>query len=551
MLVLALMAISTNARCQEAPGPESVPEAAPAPDASQEAEAPAAKDPRTQEEKDAARAAKAAAAASGAAHAPAAPASQAESRPRLEAARAAKAAASAEQVLGGQVPEGQAAAAAKPPAGQDADAQLAAPISTAARAYAVKAREVLALELQVQEFEANSLGLEDPETLHGYRKTRRLRIEQDRTSHAIAGQFSIKPLAMPDPAQAPGTAPAALKFYAALLRAYESTRDTKPLEKMQQFNQSFLKSEDWAARDRAVGIRDELTDRGAMFTTLTHRAWDLRRGTLDEGTIPDLIAMLHEQVPEPAAEASDLAVLVLSNPELRTRVMTEIVGLLAVPLQAAAPLPPAEELTGQVVALQSELLEKADLSKVAEQDTQLGEELDKVNAELIASPSKAALEKKVKIVSRRAELEQQWYTTDPDPETFDALADAQEQLIRRRILDLDTMGALFGARLDGIVGEREDVDDSAWSRWQLLQSQRELLLALEAAKPTATPLDNVVPPPIYGIDLLEKAKAKQAAKSKAIGKPKGLGTFKGKSAPKPKAAPKAAPKPKKKKGSPY
>jgi len=438
-----------------------------------------------------------------------------------------------------------AAKAAKPPAAKapapDPVVPFSAPISPAARAYAAKARDVLTLELQVQEYEANTLGREDPETLTGYRRTRRERVEKDKFFHSLAGQFSIKPLAMPDPAQAPGASPAALKFYAALLRAYESTRDVRTLDQMHKYNQAFLKSQDWTARDRAVGLRDELMDRGVMFTTLTQRAWDLRHGTLADDAIPDLFAALHAEVPEAEEEASDLAVLVLGSQELRDRVMLEISGLLTTPLPTAEPLPPAEELTDEVVELQKDLMEKSGLTAVVEQHGLLGAELDKVDAELKDSPGKATLEKKVKLVSRRAEIEQQWYTTDPEPEAFESLAGAQEQLIRRRILDLDTMGALFGARLDAIVAARKDTDDTAWSRWQLLQSQRNLLIALDAAKPTTTPLDNVAPPPIYGLDLLEKAKAVQAAKTKPFGKPKGLGTFSGKSAAKPKAKPKPKP----------
>ena len=478
---------------------------------------------------------------------PGAPTQQkAEARPAVDAARAARSAGRSAAAPPAPV------APAPPVTPVEAEAvdPLAAPISAAAQAYAAKAREVLSLELQVQAYELNTLGREDPETLQGYRKTRRLRIEKDKSFRSLAGQFSIKPLPIPDPGQAPGSSPAALKFFAGLQRAYETTRALRPLEQMHQDNQTFLKSQDLIARDRATGIRDELIDRGVMFTQLAQRAWDIRNGTLGDDAIPELLATLHAQVPEPDEKDSDLAVLVLGNPELRAHVLGEVTSLLSVPLPQPAVLPPGEELTGLVVEQQKSLLEKAGLTAVVEQEQQLADALDKVNAELETAASKPLLDKKVKIVTRRDELRQQWYSTDPDPELYATLADSQEQLIRRRMLDLGTAGALFGARLDGNVAERETIDGTPYARWSFLQDQRDLLNELDAAKPAATPLDNLLPPPLYGLDLLEKAKKEQAAKlgklgkgggkggkNALYGKGKGIGSF-GKSASKPTQHPK-------------
>jgi hypothetical protein len=455
------------------------------------------------------------------------PSGQGEVRPRIDAARAS----------GGKPP--------LPVSGDDSGVPFAAPVSPAAKAFAAKAREVLTLELQVQEFEARTLGREDPETLSGFRKARRLRVEEDKFFRSLKGQFSIKPLALPDPNLAPEASPEALAFFAALLRTYDATREVRLLEQMHELNQSFLKSQDWADRDRAVTIRDELMDRGVMFNTLAQRAWDIRHGTLGDDAIPELLAALHAEVPEPEAQASDLALLVLHNPELRTHVMTELLSLLSKPLAPPEPLPPAEELTGKVIELQAQLFEAAGLTEAMAQEAKLAAELENVNAALEQEPSRSALDKKVKITAKREEIQAQWFATEPDPALYEELATTQEILIRRRMLDLGTPGALFGPRYDATVAAREKAEPTAWARWSLLQEQRDLLQALDAAKPARTPLDDVVPPPLYGLGLLEKAKAEQAAKeekkAKLFGKGKGLGAFSGKSAPKPKQHPKPKP----------
>ncbi len=465
-----------------------------------------------------------------------------------EAARAALAGALLALAAGGLCRAQQVEPAAPGPAAERAAPSPADASRAAAEAYFQKGKAALALELEVQDYERATLGLEDPATLSGWRLKRRERIEADREFVKLAGLFTLKPLEFPTPAQLAGAGLGrrALTLVANVQAAYDASRRDKVLEQLTEANRSFLQNADWAQRDRAVILRDDLLTREIGFTRLAAETADLAAGRLGPEDVVRLEQLLAEIAPVAAVASKPMAVLVLEDENLRTQVVADLHARLARPAPAPTLPPPAVELQPLVTKLQLKLMtlhglaeiiaEHGDVSAAIEELAPRIEELE-ARREMVARHELVA--QMVSLVRRRAALEEQWYTIVPDPGTWGALVQAQDDFIARQIFDLGPKGALFAARRDAVDEVRATGTPDPAAQWRLIEMQRDLLLALAEARPPADPLEGLAPPPLLSVTLMQQAQAAAAG-----GKVSGKG---GKKAP-PGGPKKAVPKPKPKGG---
>lgn len=447
-------------------------------------------------------------------------------KPKLGSSRS-KPAASAEPEAEAEAGEGGAGAEADDvaPVADAPGGGEAAVASAAARSFAETLKRSIMLELQVQQYELSTLGQEDPATLEGWRKTRRLRIEKDKDFKSVQGQLSMSAMAPPDAADATNVSREARAVFAQLGRSYEASRDVKPLQQYMENNQQFLKSGDWAARDRAAQYRDDLLAREIGYTTLMRQAQQVLEGTAPDGTVEQMRDTLHTIAPESSGPQDDLATLVIHDEALRTEVFGELTSMLTAPGEPDVPPRSADELTPLVNNLQLELLQKAGLEGIVAEHAHVMEGMDKVDTALEANPLPELVSRKADLVARRDDLELRWFTTQPDPETFEALVEAQDELARRLMLDLGPPGVLFGARLKDVEAYQSRAAKDTLFKWKLLEQQRDMLTSLDAARPAVDPLAGLKPP-----DSLVKMKlgptpeqlaaaAKGKVKPKAIGKP--------------------------------
>jgi hypothetical protein len=440
-----------------------------------------------------------------------------------------------------------------PPAPGEAPAARPGRASPAAQACADALREALLLELQVQDVEFESLDPgDDPASLKGFRKQRWERIQKDRAGfRQQAGQVSLQGLVVPRPADAVDPPRELVALLLGLERAYEASRELRPIEQYMELNREFVKSGDWARRDRAVQERDALIAREVDFARLMQDAATLHAGTGDAELLARFQQALAELAPAEQALGDDVAVMVLRDDGLREQVMAEVGALLTTVKPPPPPPAPDAELRPQVVELQAALIEQAGLADVIKGLQGTESQLELIDAELQADlpldRRKEYVGRRTNIVATRDEQQRQWYSTEPDPATFDALVARQDELIARRMLDLGPSGVLYGARVQALRDVRDEgLPDSA-RRWQFLEQQQELLSLLDGLQPTENPLLGLELPDVTGLMLIKEAQAKVAAEKAALAK----------SAPKPgagkkqgggKAAPgkqHLAPKPKK------
>jgi len=436
----------------------------------------------------------------------------------------------------------------------DAAARRAGRVSPAAQAYGEALREAMLLELQVQDVEVEAMDPgEDPSTLKGFRKQRWERIQKDRTGfRQLAGQMSLQGLETPRPAE--GVAPSRdiVSLLVSLDRAYESSRVVRTVEQYMDLNREFLAKGDWSPRERAVLLRDELIAREVDFTRLMQDAATLLAGTGDEELLARCRDGLAQLAPEAQVLGDDLAVLVLNDAELREQVMAEVTALLTTVKPPEPPPAPESELRPKVAELQVELVGLAGLEQVIKDLQGAERQLDLIDGQLEQDMPlerrKDHVGRRTTLVAARDGLQFQWYSTEPEPATFDALVQGQDGLIARRMLDLGPSGVLYGARVQALRDVHDEgLPDSA-SRWRFLEQQQDVLTLLDSLQPTENPLLGLEMPDINGLLLLKEAQAKVAAEKAAAAKsaPKPSAKKKGAGGKKPALGkPSLAPKPKK------
>jgi hypothetical protein len=435
-------------------------------------------------------------------------------------------------------------------------------VSPAAQACANTLREALLLELQVQDVEYDAMDPgDDPDSLKGYRKNRWERIQKDRAGfRQVAGQVSLQGLETPRPAEADNPSRELVALLVSLDRAYEASRTPRAIEQYMELNREFLKSGDWSPRDRAVQARDEIIAREVGFARLMQDAATLHAGAGDADLLTRCREALAELAPDEQALGDDLAVLVLRDAGLREQVMAEVGALITTVKPPPPPPAPDAELRPQVDERQAALVEQAGLADVIKDLQAAEQQLELIDAELQADlpleRRKEYVGRRTTIVAARDGLQYQWYSTEPDPATYDGLVALQDELIARRMLDLGPSGVLYGARVQALRDVRDEgLPDSA-SRWQFLEQQQELLALLDGLQPTENPLLGLQLPDTTGLMLMKEAQAKVAADKAAMaksapkpsaGKKKGGGKAaagKAHLAPKPKKPPPKKPPPK-------
>ncbi|MGQ0553169.1 MAG: hypothetical protein ACT4PU_08100 [Planctomycetota bacterium] len=369
--------------------------------------------------------------------------------------------------------------------------------------FANKLQQALALELEVQAVEQSTLGLEERSALSGHRLQRFDRIQKDKDFRALAGQFSRVALELPRPADVAkaGLPRRSLDLLTDLAAAYRVSREVRPLDLYMEANRNFVKQADWAMRDRAVLLRDEIIEREIGYTRLVSQAYDLVNGQVGPQGLAEMEALLAKIAPEVVAKGNDLAVQVLRDPTLRQQVLDELTAQFREAPPARAAPRPAGTLRVLIEMLQLKLLQRAELAPVITEHAQLEASLAllavqmKEAAGAMDQEQRAALvERIVTETTRRNDLEVQWYSTAPDPELYAQLVEAQEELIVRLCLDLGPKGAYFGPRRDEIAHLIEQDDGYSPRRWQVLEAQQDLIIALNDARPTPGPLAGLAPP---------------------------------------------------------
>jgi hypothetical protein len=403
--------------------------------------------------------------------------------------------------------------------------------SPAAQAFAEQLKAAMTLEVQAQELENSTLGAEaHPETLQGFKKQRYDRIQKDKAEfRQRAGQMSLQGLDMPKPAEGVQLSRDAVTLLAALQRGYESTRTTRPLEQYTELNNAFIKLGDMTQRDRAVQMRDEIVDREVAFTRLLQDAATVAGGGGGDELISSMTDTLNRVAPDAHVGSDDLAVLVLKDKGLRDQVMAEVTSILTTrPPPAAQPAPDAE-LRPKVAKLQAKLIELGQLKPVIQEHGKVAGQVKELDEQLATdlpiNRKKDLVAKRTTALARGAELEQQWYSTQPDPETFAALTGAQDELIRRRLLDLGPAGVLYGQRADAVHAKLEAGFPDSSSSWHFVQQQQDLVTTLDGVNPTENPLLGITLPDALGAQLMADAQLKVAQEAKLMAQ----------SAPKPQA----------------
>jgi len=283
-----------------------------------------------------------------------------------------------------------------------------------------------------------------------------------------------------------------------------------------------------------VQERDVIIAREVAFARLMQDASTLHSGAGDAELLARCQQALTELAPGEQALGDDMAVRVLRDDGLREQVMAEVGALLTTVKPPPPPPAPDAELRPQVTELQVALVEQAGLPEVIEKLRGAERQLELIDEQLKEDMPldrrKDYVGRRTTLVMARNDLQRQWYSTEPDPATFDALVAGQDELIARRMLDLGPSGVLYGARVQALRDVHDEgLPDSA-SRWQFLEEQQELLALLDGLQPTENPLLGLEMPDTTGLMLLKEAQAKVEADKAALGK----------SAPKPSAAKKKA-----------
>jgi hypothetical protein len=393
----------------------------------------------------------------------------------------------------------------------------------------------------VQAFEQSLLGGTPVGDLTRFQRKLRERIDADvGMMDGLAGKIPDKPLLFPSASAAtrPLTAKEQL-FLSALPRAYEDAHDLGKLTTFAQANTDFLRTQDWARRGTAVIHRTGLVEREKAWLDLSVKAAAMVAAPepLPEEELDEMMVTLGRLSPRTMNAGESLATLVLRDEDMREQVLAELQERLDQPVEPLFPEDTEDELVAHRDELQAALLDATGLVPVLDEIITLGAEREQVDAQLqdkgVHAPDpvqRQQLRKRLNEVDNRlARLRSQWISTPPAQEQAQALIEAQDALLRRRIFDMGPAGALFADRYEGLRRAHDPDDGRSDSVWLLIESQGLLLTELDEARPEPDPLDGLapLPTPIVGgaanraAILQAKVKAalaKKAARKKGEGK---------------------------------
>ncbi len=365
-------------------------------------------------------------------------------------------------------------------------------------------KDVLAYELEVQAFEwSQPLAREKVRDLTGHRRKRRLRLTEDKLSFRDnARQIPLAPLDLPSPNQAAELNRKVLALVSRLRRAYDESRDTRPLTLWREANEKFVSTGDWAQRDRGVTLRDEVIQRELDYARLAVQAEDLLSGNANREVIEELTVTLDAISPDTSeAGGGDLSMLTLFNETVRGQVLSELVSVLQTPVELWDEAPEAEELDLDLDVLRAKLYTASGIDQVVLEWIKLQPEIDRLQdrltgPELIEPEDRTALVgQRTKLLADSVALERRWENARPDKELSADLILAQDAAISRQLLDAGYHGALYTTRVSHMDTLAWRVDNGSMSVWEFLAKQQELLEDIAEAVPAGSPLKGITPPP--------------------------------------------------------
>lgn len=390
--------------------------------------------------------------------------------------------------------------------------------SPAAVAYIEKLVEALELELEVQKYETASMATLEGKTLRGHRERRKLRIDEDK-AHFIerVSQFSRRAQLFPSPLPEHPLPRHVLILLADVERAYGASRlDVRQVKLMMDANQEFLETENWALRDNAVRMRDEIIEREALFARLLFRSNDIVNGEgLSKATIEEMSGMLGELDPESQSRKSDTTTLVLENEEYRLQVLGEVAKMLRdVPEEEEREEP--AELYGRLTGLHAALIAESGLVELKASNEALTEEQAEIDAKLanlgvdVLSPVERSelVRRKKAIFNELTRNKRTWMSTDPEFDRAHEVIDTQDAVIQQGLRDLGFRGALFAHRYEDLTREYDPEDDTPQAIWGHLEKQVVLITEIEKARPVPSPLKGLKPPPLALNPAMQEALAK-------------------------------------------
>ncbi len=400
-------------------------------------------------------------------------------------------------------------------------------------AFSATLKEVFAAEVEVQVFERSTkVALDEPSRLQGYRKKRHDRIHDD-TAHFLDRFRDIvsKPIQLPSPESTSLLLDTdSLAVLSRLQRAFDQSRDTRILTLIRETNISFLETGNWAQRDKAVKLREEVLAGEIAFRQLSDLASQITDGTADETVLAEMLTLLNDISPDTSDNQVDLIRLTLENEAVRTKVLEEVVALVTTIPPAPDPPPSQEALEKIILREKQELYEASGVLETVITLTGLQREYDRVDTMLakdeivVVSELEALREQRRDLQGQIRELEQIWAATPPDGETALILSQSQDRLIERWMIDLGYRGALFAPQIENLGDPEEAWDNSEVSIWKYLAGQENLIVHLAASLPPTGPLEDLPPPPSISEELalealrqkLKKA-VQQAVSSKSTG----------------------------------
>jgi hypothetical protein len=211
---------------------------------------------------------------------------------------------------------------------------------------------------------------------------------------------------------------------------------------------------------------------------------------------------------------------------------------------------PAEsdaELFKQIQELQLALIQASGVLPLLDGQAALDSELATIDKRLedkgVNAPDAATrreLNRRRNELSRaRNENRAAWMATPPAPDEAEALVEAGDRLLRRRLLDLGPLGALYSHRVDALQRRAAEEGRDARTTWRLLEDQALMAAELQEARPEPDPLAGLLPLPPQLVPSKEAAAVQAKLKAvQAKNKPaKGGGKQGGKKPADPRAKP--------------
>lgn len=386
--------------------------------------------------------------------------------------------------------------------GQDEAAEAGAGTQQAS-AGAVRFREalnrLLILEHRAQKLEQGSLGAELPKDLRGIRLDRWRRITADKERFPIwMDELPRQAYSMP-PARGRNLRPLEMVVLTRLGQAFEASRDLSTLKAIEFDLDTFNKTDNWAARDRAVGKRDTLFERELAWAQLRDQAEEIVSRGLSDEVLADMLSQLDVLAPQTAQDSASVLSRLLTDAAYAGKVMAELTALLSAPVESGLPKETDAQLLGALPALQLSLFEKSELVQTVTDAQAVESELVSIEKRLadrgVDAPDpttrKQLAGRKAELMVQKNQIRNVLNATEPDLAAAELLRETQDKLIRRRMFALGSRAALFGQRYDVLLDQGRFPGKPPARIWRHLEDQLLLISALDSARPAPNPLEGL------------------------------------------------------------